>query len=432
MHLRLCNAVFVINTFKKAKGLVSDRRNRVVFILGAGASRNSGIPLVKEWLPLAFFLRRRGKLTSEVDKALHIIPNYSVNFLKEHFEKGEEIILGLRHLIGHANQTIIDRGISVLQEFVFPARANRLTIEDTQPEKFQEINQVLGKTVVHAYSEIGRMLSRKERLHPHIEELLSCLINLEEMIGAVDLAIVQTESKNEHLSRFSTATLSHHFSMWFRRNSEVRQIHDSAYGILYQVLTRSMKQVRDPYPSLARFIKKNLARTSLITFNYDNLLEQALTNLGVPCNYGINMEVKKSSIRIDREGFFVNKFHGSVWWWSEKESLKKSYNESLRTRCYADSVIIPPTTLKFAKDPDILELWTKARDQIEDADVVLVVGYSFPRIDEHAVNIIRKGLQKNAKSMIIVDPHPNKEQFRDISPAFLEGSAEQILPMLLR
>lgn len=62
-----------------------------------------------------------------------------------------------------------------------------------------------------------------------------------------------------------------------------------------------MKQVREPYPSLARLIKKNLARTSLITFNYDNLLEQALTKLGVSCNYGIDMEVKRSSIRIYRE-----------------------------------------------------------------------------------------------------------------------------------
>jgi len=62
-----------------------------------------------------------------------------------------------------------------------------------------------------------------------------------------------------------------------------------------------MKQVREPYHSLARLIKKNLARTSLITFNYDNLLEQALTKLGVSCNYGIDMEVKRSSIRIYRE-----------------------------------------------------------------------------------------------------------------------------------
>jgi len=52
----------------------------------------------------------------------------------------------------------------ILEEFVFPARANRLQIEDTQPEKFREISKVVGATVICAYSKIGRMLSRKEKV----------------------------------------------------------------------------------------------------------------------------------------------------------------------------------------------------------------------------------------------------------------------------
>ena len=110
------------------------------------------------------------------------------------------------------------------------------------------------------------MLSRKEKLQPYLAELLSSLINVEEITGAVDPAIVQTESENEHLSRFSLATLSNRFSMWFRHNSEIRQIHDSTYSILYQVLTQSMKQVREPYPSLARFIKNSARGYCSIAF----------------------------------------------------------------------------------------------------------------------------------------------------------------------
>lgn len=149
------------------------------------------------------------------------------------------------------------------------------------------------------------------------------------------------------------------------------------------------------------------ARDTIISFNYDEVVEEAAERLGLSIWYGLSEE----SVQIECEDRFTKssddprslrllKLHGSVNWSTE---VAKSEN---RTRCLVFKdyqslrsngsvpALIPPVRGKAV--PALFEhIWKGAIDAFRTATRIAIIGYSLRPADEHFKFLLAAGLKDN-------------------------------------
>jgi NAD-dependent SIR2 family protein deacetylase len=230
--------------------------------------------------------------------------------------------------------------------------------------------------------------------------------------------------------------------------------------VLFALLTGTMIPA-PPNPghdAIVEFVKKH-RKTSIITTNYDGCVDEAL----IRDNVSINSYVDESQARLP-DGTDLIKIHGSINW-SYCESchevrnfnlidLKKSYADD--TASYAvigickscggqrRPLLIPPLGFKFIIFPNLILLWNTARERIEQARYIVVIGYSFSEADTYINKIIERSMTQHDEQRIIVcDPNVNLVRIlRDRFAARIDGfdtrrilaatgSSDKIVPQVL-
>lgn len=139
--------------------------------------------------------------------------------------------------------------------------------------------------------------------------------------------------------------------------------------------------------------------TTLISLNYDTVLESALCHAGIPWHYRhVPTTVLRNpcSIRVLKPHGSLNwRFHGN----EPPIEIGTDYRmspvkcQSRRNNDFEEQMIIPPTQIKQAimvaetQTPEVRklfrEIWTEAVDALHAASRVFVIGYSFPPTDLH-------------------------------------------------
>ncbi len=195
------------------------------------------------------------------------------------------------------------------------------------------------------------------------------------------------------------------------------------------------------------------ARITLITFNQDLVIENAVVQLPwrqrwcLDEGYGnIDLATVRTTARVpqlprhDKDcdhqiEIKVLKLHGSLNWQVETRSHQPTYNDlfpqpgTVKTiQCVSDRVIQTSLQRKRGKRnwrlwpvivPPIYEknsiiaarfsnLWQQAEDSIASASRLTLIGYSLPLADIHSANLLRRGFRRNAvlSSLNIVNPDP--------------------------
>lgn len=145
-------------------------------------------------------------------------------------------------------------------------------------------------------------------------------------------------------------------------------------------------------------------RDTIISFNYDLLIDDALRNLEIPFSYGLSTDdanfltaevcrpepVAEDTIR-------VLKLHGSVNWagpskGSEKLCIYDSYDE---VRKKDQSPFLAPPTWRKILGGQLSVVWDKAVESLRTATRLFVIGYSIPPTDQHFKYLLAAGLQSN-------------------------------------
>jgi hypothetical protein len=139
---------------------------------------------------------------------------------------------------------------------------------------------------------------------------------------------------------------------------------------------------------------------TIITFNYDLVAETMLDSLGLPWNYGFID--KNDDQRPDGpECITLLKLHGSINWYRPKDSkgkltggleTPKTYEEVLSAG--AAPFIIPPTWQKTFADFMAL-VWDDAVQAITNATRLGILGFSLPESDTHFKYLLAAGLRNN-------------------------------------
>ena len=153
---------------------------------------------------------------------------------------------------------------------------------------------------------------------------------------------------------------------------------------------------------------------TIITLNYDTLLEDALSELSIPYHYGLpNSHTQyddsaKCFLNDDTKAVPIYKLHGSVNWskpplWGMKMKVHGSYTE--QRKWGVGPLLIPPTWRKeFAGQ--LAHVWERAVSALETATRIIVIGFSMPAADNHFKYLIGAGLQRNIslRKFLFVNP----------------------------
>jgi hypothetical protein len=161
----------------------------------------------------------------------------------------------------------------------------------------------------------------------------------------------------------------------------------------------------------------HVRRTTVITFNWDTLVESAVEAHALTVGCG-QPEVRGGDIVEylppapstpwgvePLETFRLVKLHGSIdWWWtpgdttaatltrwSPDRSGRVSEDDRRRHVPGRSAFIVPPTSAKssYYRNPFTRELWRQAGQALSQAKNVALIGYSLPLTDLVAVGMIR-------------------------------------------
>lgn len=166
---------------------------------------------------------------------------------------------------------------------------------------------------------------------------------------------------------------------------------------------------------------------TIITFNYDLVLDNIFSSMDIPVNYCHDKENGNSAIK-------YLKLHGSANWLlcktCDKITRHKSYPkdeikcEKCKGKSILEPLLVPPTWNKSAYRDRINKIWQVAIDEIKKASNIFIIGYSIPPTDMYFEYLITLGLKENdiVDNIVVVDAPSCKDKSMPLIPT--AGSSE--------
>lgn len=157
---------------------------------------------------------------------------------------------------------------------------------------------------------------------------------------------------------------------------------------------------------------------TLISFNYDTVVEETLTKLNLGFSYGFGpktVNYKTQHLKLSNDNLKLLKLHGSINWGRQtnattggagKLSIFDSYADVRSNRAIPD--LIPPTWRKVF-DGNLEGLWVHALEAIKTATQIIVIGFSVPETDLHFKYLLAAGLKSNISLRDIVFVNPEHQ-----------------------
>ena len=285
---------------------------------------------------------------------------------------------------------------------------------------------------------------------------------LEAVFGFLDYFIQQNESLN---AKYTTANL--------------RIIKEHLIKLIHYVVDERTNQKSKYYHLFWEAVKQYNPNISIITLNYDTLLEQAFEEFFRTfgyidyclhfMNYEKSADLKQFNYWINpREPVSVGehetpvplkiiKLHGSLNWkycnccnqtllttWDRKIDLNKgkflgyTYPDKKEYEyvCPQDgtefeTLILPPSYMKALTHPVISQLTCEASREIRITKRLVFIGYSLSDADLHIKALFKKQLRKNVEVIVVNDriPETLKARFLAISSnvQFITKSFERLV-----
>ncbi len=210
--------------------------------------------------------------------------------------------------------------------------------------------------------------------------------------------------------------------------TEAERLHDQAIALeLTQLLVNEIERsqmgaLAGPMPRwLTRLVAlwDRLAAT-VITFNYDTLIEHAVRASRMPWTTGYPSELTTAMLL---------KMHGSIhWWWIPtdrvgntitRQTLSGSWGDPVQAPPVAGMVrlVVPPLAAKsdYYDLSVVRELWQSAREALMSASRIVFLGYSAPMTDLAIVGLLGNYVLPTVP-VIVVDmaPEPVIKRLQDM------------------
>jgi NAD-dependent SIR2 family protein deacetylase len=283
-------------------------------------------------------------------------------------------------------------------------------------------------------SEIGRIVTEFIKDNFEFNRETNQYPQLEAVFGFIDYFIQQNESLNAKYS-----------------NEKIRDIKEYLIKLIHYVVNLRTDKRSHYYHLFWKTIQKNNSNVSIITLNYDTLLEQAFDFLFKShgyIDYCIPLMNYEKLPELNGFNFWINprepvsisdnenpipikiiKVHGSLNWkycnccnqtlltpWDRSIDLKRGKflgytypeKEEYEFVCPIDrtefrTLIMPPTYLKTIQHPIISQLMSEASREIRATKRIVFIGYSLSSSDVHIKALFKKQITSD-KEIIVVNP----------------------------
>ncbi len=353
--------------------------NHNVYILGAGFSKEAGLPVLSDFLQVMRETRATGGLSPEENTAIDAILHFR------------------RYASMAAAQTHID--LNNLEDLLSLAAAVPPDPSQTQGGSLSDLSIA-----------IGAVLEHRQRIY--------------------------AKSGSKYTIQAPTSVLTKNISKWELSASGKKYGH----GV---TPTHAKVPAMDMYLAImTSFLGgKDGQKNTLITFNYDTLIEEAFTRMGISFTYGLHPLYALCSMELPETlpmkwlGDATDdvpqllKLHGSINWAEEDRSpitLESDVNRAhqpTKPFVYDDfkslrkserwPMIEPPTWRK--NQNDILRLsWNEAVNQLKTATRIIIMGYSCPETDPHFRFLLAAGLLENIALTKVWVVNPDMEAFKRV------------------
>ncbi|MDX9702834.1 MAG: hypothetical protein RBU23_07305 [Candidatus Auribacterota bacterium] len=195
---------------------------------------------------------------------------------------------------------------------------------------------------------------------------------------------------------------------------EAKNLYEDAKYFFYHPICSGQARGHNNYRKFVSVISRNPDST-IITFNYDLLLEKVLHKTlmkqndlwSLPWNYCCTLN-NKLQYKFDGPYKYL-KMHGSFNWiynrnndvvelddvYPKIDAIKKFYLSD------KEIVLIPPKFKKEISMPCLKEVWSVAEKELSMADEIDFIGYSLPDADKDAIELFKN---RTIQKLVIVDP----------------------------
>jgi hypothetical protein len=363
---------------------VEPELNKTIYIMGAGASRDGGIPLTKEILRVGY------QLISDLSKRLG---EKSIEYRKRK-ERGEPVI----KLVSTKDVDFLD---------------------------YLGYNHLCTFQQVYTFIERNLHWNHDHELLPNIEELWGVLEIASE--GNANFGYGRTTS----LEIKNALTHLMNYVLWGCRVCDEPNWHVS-----YNLPTSN------PYE---KFVTKLPNERVIISLNYDMEMDMAVRKANLPIDYGsdfIPYQPEDTELKEERgsEAVLLLKPHGSFNWlycptchliedfglfhvsaiphehtpYGEVDAdLPCKYDQTLR-----EPVIVPPSLIKKYSNPHLERIWQRIGEELKKAKKIVFIGYSLGGADIHVKYLLRQALSVNyhelyEKGIFITVVNKSKEAIKE-------------------
>jgi NAD-dependent SIR2 family protein deacetylase len=215
--------------------------------------------------------------------------------------------------------------------------------------------------------------------------------------------------------------------------------------VLFGLLASTMLPARpnDCHKAIVEYAT-NGRGAAIVTTNYDYLIDMALEDGKRPLDYRIAFanvpEVEEDGAA--RE--LLIKLHGSLNWYYcetcqevQRVDISQMIDQYVRDaspypvigickQCGGQrrGLLVPPLAMKFDLAPSLTPLQQEAQQAFEQADIIVVVGYSFAEADIYISRMLSKSMQtKLEQKLVVVDPDTRivsrlRRKFKTSIPGF--------------
>jgi hypothetical protein len=290
----------------------------------------------------------------------------------------------------------VDAGIPVLKDFLYAMRDSLNYLRENGREwerKAVENVLVFRKQAASAALRVSLNLE-------NIEDLFSLASASPSPVDgpSVPIAIAATIDCAHSASKrkLYEASIAHTFqkpSSWSKKT-------DGQTDAIYRL------PIEDAYVGLisgAACNKGKYTKNTIISFNYDLVVEESLKGWGRKIRYGfdegdIELDDQENYSAVEtNETVSLFKIHGSINWTQPRGKKKlvricSSYSDIVALQ---QNMILVPPTWKKGTNGALNNVWNEAVKALSNATRIVIIGFSLPATDIHIRYLLAAGLQEN-------------------------------------
>lgn len=158
--------------------------------------------------------------------------------------------------------------------------------------------------------------------------------------------------------------------------------------------------------------ERSSGRNTIITLNYDLLLDVAIRALGFEIDYGFEYRTPVEHRRpAPARKQTLLKLHGSVGWnklGDDVITFHEGYttaSKEMADNPWIAPVVLPPTWLKSVPK-ELRDVWNTSIEALRSATRIFIIGFSAPDTDTHFKYLLGAGLKDNVSLHTVLPVNP--------------------------